>query len=131
MSNLATNYGGGQGSGGGGYGSGYGGESTVGRIGHTSGHASGSQSFAMKTLSRSKIQTSTLQSRSVGDYTADCYPAEKPRQRPNVGLERPASDGLKPRGGDGVSVDSDDSQRMIIRKDVTWQVNRGEDSADL
>lgn len=130
MSNLATNYGGGQGSSNGGYGSGYGGQSTVGKTGVTSVHASGSQSFPMRTLSRSKIRASTLQPDHIGEYSVDCLPSDAARSRHHV-LNPVDSEALKMSSGDNASVDSDDSQRMIIRKDVSWQVSHADDRDDL
>lgn len=125
VSNLATNYGGGQGSSTGVYGSGYGGQSTVGKTVIGSVHASASQSIAMKTLSRSKIRASTLQPNCIGEYSVDCSPSNASRPPHHV-LDPVGSGARKMSTGDNASVGSDDSQKMIIRKDVRWEINRAD-----
>lgn len=107
MSNLSTNYGVGQGPEGSGYGQGstnsYGQATTRTRDRHAN-----SQVFEMKPM--------------TGKPTTDQFPA--PRTKEFEGDSRMSYSCNTIKDADTGSTVSNESQKMIIRKDITWQVER-------
>ncbi|KAK0246632.1 hypothetical protein LTS09_018226, partial [Friedmanniomyces endolithicus] len=122
VNNLSTNYGGGQGSGSNNHTSRSGGNYV--RAGEG---MSDNGTFEMSSMPRSKRQrNSDLQGLNGHVYGVRCYGVQGGGQQPGTVGNGHA---LKTVNGDTTSVGSNDSEKMIIRKDVTWHV--GTDSSIL
>lgn len=122
VNNLSTNYGGGAASSSNGYGSGYAGRSTGSNLRATQDRKAGSQSFRMTRLGRGKDDA--MRSSRAGGISARRNSDSGEHslvQTPNGIAD---NDGVRPASKDGASVESEGSQRRIIRKDVTWHVER-------
>lgn len=127
VANLVTHYGGGHGMSN--SGSGYGFNSANGyKLSNGNTQGASFQMSALKSNGRRKSgsanpkdQLPFLESRDDGVYS---YGIEGPVQASstsNAANNRTPGD-TKVRGADAASVGSDDSQKMIIRKDITWQI---------
>ncbi|KAK3652949.1 hypothetical protein LTR56_004897 [Elasticomyces elasticus] len=114
VNNLSTNYGGGQGSSGHGR-AGWSGGSYV----RTGSNTKDNSTFELSSVQRSKRQrNSDLPGLEGPSYGVQVQGGKS--QAPMIG-NGGAREAVN---GDATSVDSNDSQKMIIRKDVTWQVEQ-------
>ncbi|KAK5713379.1 hypothetical protein LTR17_017624 [Elasticomyces elasticus] len=114
VNNLSTNYGGGQGSSGHGR-AGWSGGSYV----RTGSNTKDNSTFELSSVQRSKRQrNSDLPGLEGPSYGVQVQGGKSQAPMTGNGGAREAGN------GDATSVDSNDSQKMIIRKDVTWQVEQ-------
>lgn len=118
VNNLATHYGGGHGAPGYGYGTGSGSASQGVTLQHRSMNrtAGSSRAFPMTSITRSKNRDTELEivegaGGAVGTYS---YGVASGRQRPT---QHEAGN------SDTKSVNSDSSQKIMVRKDVTWRID--------
>ncbi|KAK3066516.1 hypothetical protein LTR53_017104 [Teratosphaeriaceae sp. CCFEE 6253] len=117
VNNLSTNYGGGKGSGS--NGSGYGGGRSARNYIRTGETPKGNEEFEMGSTQQSRRRhDSDLQGLEGHNYGVQVH----------AGGREPGSveggTALKRVNGDATSVESNDSQELIIRKDVTWRVEQ-------
>jgi hypothetical protein len=113
ISNLSTSFGVGQGSSGNGYG-GY----SVGSNVQPDVHRRQAKTTAFEMASLKPISKSDWDSKATGGSNGTCFSTAQAIEKTRASQDACGAH----RGDDGISVGSNDSRKLIIRKEVAWQV---------